>query len=158
MPDESHNMTQIWAHSPQRYLAFLNERVAGIDFGVQRDLAGMPKDEVSTALKGLGMTNAVIAEFNRLIHEVPLGSYVVTSIPKAFGWADRKWSIGRVTGGYRYRPDIVHDRHTIQVDWFAERYSDDEIVEEIGVNPSGRRSAVNALGIVYHPRSKNGPL
>lgn len=155
MATESQNVTQIWAHSPQRYLAFLNERVAGIDFGVERDLAGMSKDEVSAALTDLGMTTAVISEFNRLIHEVPLGSYVVSSIPKALGWADRKWSIGRVTGGYRYRPDIVHDRHTIQVEWFAQRYSDDEIIEEIGVDPSGRRLAVNALGIVYHPHSQD---
>ncbi len=157
MTENSHNVTQIWAHSPQRYWAFLREGFVGIDFGVTRDMTGMSKAEVSAALKDLGKTATVIAEFNRLIHDVPVGSFVVTSIPKEFGWADRKWSVGQVAGGYRYRPDIEHDRHTIQVEWFPQRYSDSEIVEEIGIDPSGRRLAVNPLAVRYHPTERDDP-
>ena len=78
----------------------------------------------------------------------------MTSVPKGLGWDDRKWSIGKVTGSYVYRPEIDHDRHAIQVQWFDERYTDDEIVEEIGADPSGRRLAVNSLNIVYEPGGK----
>ena len=154
MPTRESNVTLIWAHSLQRYAVFLRERIAGIDFGVRRDLTGMSENEVRATLKDLGLTTLVSSEFNRLIHRMPVGSYVVTTVPKGLGWEDRKWSVGQVTGGYAFRPEIPHDRHTIQVRWFDERYTDDGIIKEIGTDPSGRRLAVNSLDVVYIPGVK----
>ena len=151
MPTPQNNVTLIWAHSLQRYWAFLQRGIAGIDFGVEQDLTGLSQGDVETALQGLGLSSQVISEFNRLLRGIPIGSYIVTSVPKGLGWEDRKWSIGKVTAGYRFRPDISHDRHTIQVQWRSERYTDDEIARFIGAAPAGRRRAVNPLNAVFSP-------
>ena len=153
MSDQQSNVTLIWAHTPQRWLAFRQLGMAGIDFGVERDLSGMPEDEVAAMLQELGLSSQVISEFNRLLHDTEIGSYVVSSIPKSGGWANRKWLIGEVAGGYRYRPNLPHDRHTIQVKWGSREYTEDEITELLGVDPSRRRLAVNRLNVVYHPES-----
>ncbi len=149
MADQQSNVTLIWAHSPQRWLAFRQLGLAGIDFNVERDLSGMPEDEVSATLQELKLSATVIGEFNRLIHHTEIGSWVVSSVPKSAGWANRKWLIGKVTGGYQFRPNLRHDRHTIPVEWQSRDYTEDEITRMIGVNPSGRRLAVNPLNVAY---------
>ena len=151
MADQESNVTLIWAHTPQRWLAFRQLGMAGIDFGVERDLSGMPEDEVAATLQESGLSSTVIGEFNRLLHRTEIGSYVVSSIPKSVGWTNRKWLIGAVVGGYQYRPNLRHDRHTIQVEWHSRDYTEDEITQKIGINPSGRRLAVNPLNTVYRP-------
>lgn len=153
MADQENNVTLIWAHTPQRWLAFRQLGMAGIDFGVERDLSGMSENDVTAALQELGLSSTVISEFNRLIHRTEIGSWIVTSIPKGVGWANRKWIIGKVVGGYQYRPNLRHDRHTIQVKWDSRDYTEDEITGRIGVNPSGRRLAVQRLnGAVFMPQ------
>ena len=151
MAAQESNLTLIWAHTPQRWLAFRQLGMAGIDFGVERDLSGMSEDEVTATLREAGLSSTVIGEFNRLLHHTEIGSYVVSSIPKSVGWANRKWLIGAVVGGYQYRPNLRHDRHTIQVEWHSRDYTEDEITQKIGINPSGRRLAVNPLNAVYRP-------
>ena len=153
MAEQESNVTLIWAHSPQRWLAFRQLGIAGIDFGVERDLSGMPEDEVVATLQELELSSTVIGEFNRLLHHTEIGSYVVSSIPKSVGWANRKWLIGAVVGGYQYRPNLRHDRHTIQVEWHSRDYTEDEITELLGVDPSGRRLAINPLNAAYRPES-----
>ena len=153
MTDRQSNVTLIWAHTPQRWLAFRQLGMAGIDFGVERDLSGMPEDEVVATLQELELSSTVIGEFNRLLHRTEIGSYVVSSIPKSGGWTNRKWLIGEVVGGYQYRPNLRHDRHTIQVKWGSREYTEDEITELLGVDPSRRRLAINPLNTVYRPES-----
>ncbi len=156
MTDQENNVTLIWAHTPQRWLAFRHIGMAGIDFGVKRDLSGMSEDDVAATLQELGLSSQVISEFNRLLHHTEIGSWIVSSIPKSEGWANRKWIIGKVVGGYQYRPNLHNDHHTIQVEWDIHDYTEDEITRMIGVNPSGRRLAVNPLNDgVYCPESKS---
>ena len=69
MADQRSNVTLVWAHTPQRWLAFRHYHMAGIDFGVERDLSGMPEDEVAATLQELELSSTVISEFNRLIHD-----------------------------------------------------------------------------------------
>ena len=153
MADQQSNVTLIWAHTPQRWLAFRQLGMAGIDFGVEQDLSGMPEDEVTATLQELGLSSQVISEFNRLLHRTEIGSYIVSSVPKNAGWANRKCIIGRVVGGYQYRPNLRHDHHTIQVEWDSRDYTEAEITGMIGVNPSGRRLAVQRLnGAVFAPQ------
>ena len=149
MADRQSNVTLVWAHTPQRWLAFRQLDMAGIDFGVECDLSGMSEDDVTATLQELGLSSTVINEFNRLLHHTEIGSWVVSSIPKSGGWANRKWIIGKVVGGYQYRPNLRYDRHTIQVEWDSHDYNEDEITGMIGVNPSGRRLAVNPLNGAY---------
>ena len=150
LTDQQSNVTLIWAHTPQRWLAFRQLGMAGIDFGVERDLSGMPEGEVAATLQELGLSSTVIGEFNRLLHHTEIGSYVVSSIP---GWTNRKWLIGEVVGGYQYRPNLRHDCHTVQVKWGNREYAEDEITELLGVDPSRRRLAVNRLDALYRPAS-----
>ena len=153
MADQQRNVTLIWAHTPQRWLAFRQLGMAGIDFGVERDLSGMLEGEVAATLQELELSSTVIGEVNRLLHRTEIGSYVVSSIPKSGGWANRKWLIGEVVGGYQYRPNLRHDRHTIQVKWGSRDYTEEEITELLGVDPSRRRLAINPLNAVYRPES-----
>ena len=153
MANQQSNVTLVWAHTPQRWLAFRQLGMVGIDFGVERDLSGMSEDDVTVTLQELGMSSTVIGEFNRLIHRTEIGSWVVSSIPKSGGWENRKWIIGRVVGGYQYRPNLRHDHHTIQVEWDRHDYTEEDITRMIGVNPSGLRLAVNPINVVYDPES-----
>ena len=129
----------------------MQEGIADIDFGVANDLCGMSSDEIAATLKELGQSSQVISEFNRLIHGTAAGSFLVTSTPKSVTGNERKWSVGKVVSGYKFRPNIPNDRHTIQVKWASRRYTDNEITELIGVDPSGRRLAINPLDALFTP-------
>ena len=153
MADKQSNVTLVWAHTPQRYIAFRNLHMAGIDFGVREDLAGMCPDEIAETLTRQGLSKQVIGEFKLLMSGIPVGSFIVSSIPNFRDPQSRPWLIGEVIGGYKYRSDLSDDPHTIQVQWCEQQFTLDEIVEKIGVNPSGRRLAVQRLnGAVFTPQ------
>ena len=152
MTDDESNVTLIWAHTPQRYIAFRNLGIAGIHFGVEQDLTGMSADEITENLAKQGLSRNIIGEFNRLIFGTPVGSFVVSSIPNFRDAQTRKWSVGQVVGGYKYQPRITHDRHTIQVQWWEQQFTIDQIVGLIGIDPSGRRPAVSPLNGAHEPK------
>ena len=148
MPDHESNVTLIWAADPMRHLGFLRQGIAGIDFGVTTDLTGMSEAEVVSVVKGFDQSTQVAGQFKRLLFSTPVGSLVVTGAAAGVTRSDRKWSIGRVTGGYEFRDRNPNDRHTIKVDWSDHTYSQEELTELIGINPSGRRSTITPLGAV----------
>ena len=154
MADLESNVTLIWAHTPQRWLAFRQLGMAGIDFGVDPDLSSMPEDEVVTTLQELELSLQVISEFNRLLHHTKTDSWVVSSVPKSAGWANRKWIIGKVVGGYRYRPNLRHDRHTIQVEWGSRDYTEDEITgmrgQSVGTATGGESAQLGVPARIGH--------
>lgn len=148
MPDHESNVTLIWAADPMRHLGFLRQGIAGIDFGVTTDLTGMSEDEVVSVVKGFNQSAQVAGQFKRLLFGTPVGSLVVTGAAAGVTRSDRKWSVGRVAGGYEFRDRNPNDRHTIKVEWSDHRYSQEELTELIGINPSGRRSTITPLGVV----------
>lgn len=146
MSNHETDVTLIWAHTPMRHLGFLRQGMAGIDFGITADLTGKPEDEVTRIVRQFERSAQVAGQFKRLLFGTPIGSIVVTGSATGVSRRDRKWSIGRVVGGYEYRESNPNDRHIIKVAWFERTYSEDELTELIEVNPGGRRSTVTPLG------------
>lgn len=151
MTDQESNVTLIWAADLVRHAAFLHQKIVGIDFNVIKNLAEMSEDEIALTVSEFDQTPQVAAQFKRFVYGIPIGSFVVTGAAKGIGRQDRKWSIGQVVGGYEFRDQNRNDRHTIKVKWSGQSYSVEEITRLIGVNPSGRRSTVTPLGVVYIP-------
>ena len=145
MSNHEADVTLIWAHNPMRHWNFLRQGMAGIDFGVNADLSGMSEEEVASIVRQFDQSPQVGGQFKRLLFGTPVGSIIVSGPATGVTRQDRKWTIGRVVGGYQYRASNPNDRHTIGVDWFDRTYSEDEIVDLIGVNPGGRRSTVTPL-------------
>ncbi len=158
MPDLESSITLIWAADPMRHWGFLRQGIAGIDFGVTTDLTGMSEDEVVSVVKQFDQSAQVAGQFRRLLFGTPIGSLVVTGAAAGVTRKDRKWSIGRVVGGYEFRDRNPNDRHTIKVEWSDQAHSPEEITRLIGTNPSGRRSTVTPLGTVYlaEPAAETG--
>ena len=148
MSNHELDVTLIWAQNLMRHAAFLSQRMAGIDFGVKRDLAGLSEDEVLDAVRESGQSAQVAAQFRRLLFAMPIGSIIVTGSATGVPRRDRRWSMGRVVGGYQYRASNRYDRHIIEVEWSDGAHSEGEIADLIGVNPGGRRSTVTPLGTV----------
>ena len=148
MSNHETDVTLVWAHNPMRHFGFLRQGMAGIDFGVNADLTGMSEVEVASMVRQFERSTQVAGQFKRLLFSTPVGSIIVTGSATGVSRHDRKWSIGRVVGGYQYRGSNPNDRHTIKVDWFERTYSEDEITDLIGVNPGGRRSTVTPLATV----------
>ena len=148
MSDHESQVTLIWAHNPMRHWGFLRQGMAGIDFGVTADLTGKSEDEVALIVRQFDRSAQVGGQFKRLLFGTPISSIIVSGSATGVSRHDRKWSIGRVVGGYEYRGSNPNDRHTIKVNWFERTYSEDEIADLIGVNPGGRRSTVTPLGTV----------
>ncbi len=148
MCDRAIDVTLVWSQDPVRHWGFLRQGMAGIDFGVTEDLTGKSENEVVSIVRQYDQSAQVAGQFKRLLFGTPFGSIIVTGAATGVSRPDRKWSIGRVAGGYQYRESNRHDRHTIKVDWFQRAYTEDEIANLIGVNPGGRRSTVTPLGTV----------
>ncbi len=146
MSDSKTDVTLVWSHDPVRHWGFLRQRMAGIDFGVTEDLTGKSDSEVTSIVRQFEQSAQVAGQFKRLLFGTPIGSIIVTGAATGVSRRDRKWSIGRVAGGYEYRESNRHDRHTIKVEWFERAYAEEEIADLIGVNPGGRRSTVTPLG------------
>lgn len=142
------DVTLIWAHNPMRHWGFLRQGMAGIDFGVTADLTGKPEDEVAAIVRQFDRSAQVGGQFKRLLFGTPIGSIIVSGSATGVSRRDRKWSVGRVVGGYEYQGSNPNDRHTIKVEWLERTYSEEEIGDLIGVNPGGRRSTVTPLGTV----------
>ena len=148
MSDREIDVTLVWSQDPVRHWGFLSQGMAGIDFGVSVDLTGKPEDEVASIVRQFDQSAQVAGQFKRLLFGTPIGSIIVTGAATGVSRRDRRWSIGRVVGGYQYRESNRNDRHTIKVGWFEGTYAEEEIAGLIGVNPGGRRSTVTPLGTV----------
>ena len=156
MSDHESQVTLVWAADPMRHWGFLRQGIAGIDFGVTTDLTGMSEDEVVEVVKQFDQSSQVAGQFRRLLFGTPIGSLVVTGAAARVTRSDRKWSIGRVAGGYEFRDRNPHDRHTIKIEWSDQTYSQEDLTRLIGTNPSGRRSTVTPLGTVEIPETAAG--
>ncbi len=158
MTDQESNVTLIWAADLVRHSAFLRQEIAGIDFGVMTDLTGLSEDGIASAVQEFDRSAQVTAQFKRLVHGIPVGSFVVTGAAKGVSRRDRRWSIGQVVSGYEFQRLNAYDRHTIRVKWASQSYSEEELTRLIEVNPGGRRSTVTPLSVVYAPEHDAGAV
>ena len=156
MSDHESQVTLVWAADPMRHWGFLRQGIAGIDFGVTMDLTGMSEDEVVSAVKQFDQSAQVAGQFRRLLFGTPVGSLVVAGAAAGVTRSERKWSIGRVAGGYEFRGRNPNDRHTIKVEWSDRTYLQEDLARLIGTNPSGRRSTVTPLGTAAIPEATAG--
>ncbi|CAI8007434.1 Uncharacterized protein Mb0965c [Geodia barretti] len=134
MTDQESNVTLIWAADLVRHSAFLRQEIAGIDFGVMTDLTGLSEDGIASAVQEFDRSAQVTAQFKRLVHGIPVGSFVVTGAAKGVSRRDRR------------------------VKWASQSYSEEELTRLIEVNPGGRRSTVTPLSVVYAPEHDAGAV